>query len=62
MTKSGKLACHVIKSNTAINSLPPVQISLGLVILFEKIYDGESIFTVKYRGGYNTVVSAKCMM
>ncbi len=30
----------------AINSLPTVQISQGIVVLFEKIYDGEQILTV----------------
>jgi hypothetical protein len=32
-------------SNIAIDSLPTLQISLGIVALFEKIYDGEPIFT-----------------
>jgi hypothetical protein len=30
-------------SNIAIGSLPTLQISLGIVALFEKIYDGELI-------------------
>jgi hypothetical protein len=38
MKKSGKLACHVVNSNIAIGSLPTLQISLGIVTLFEKIY------------------------
>ncbi len=40
------LACHVVNSNIAISSLPTLQISLGIVALFEKIHDGESILTV----------------
>jgi hypothetical protein len=40
-------ACHVVNSNNAINSLPTLQISLGIVAIFEKIYyDGEPIFTI----------------
>jgi hypothetical protein len=35
----------VVNSNNAINSLPTVQISLGIVALFEKINDGEPILT-----------------
>jgi hypothetical protein len=46
MKKSVKLACHVVNSNIAIGSLPTLQISLGIVALFVKIYDGESILTV----------------
>ncbi len=41
MKKSVKLACHI-----AIVSLPTPQISLGIVELFEKIYDSDPIFTV----------------
>ncbi len=44
--KSVKLACHVVNSNIAFGSLPTFQISLGIVALFEKIYDGEPILTV----------------
>jgi hypothetical protein len=33
-------------SNNAIDSLPTLQISLEIVALFEKIYDGEPILTV----------------
>jgi hypothetical protein len=66
MKKAEKLACHVVKSNTAINSLATVQISQGIVTLFEKIYDGEPILTVFSNIGeearYNTDVSAMCMM
>jgi hypothetical protein len=43
MTKSWKLACNMVNSNNTINSLPKVQISLGIVTLFEKIYDGGPI-------------------
>ncbi len=32
-------------SNIAIDSLPTLQISVGIVALFEKIYDGEPILT-----------------
>ena len=46
MKKSVKLACHVVNSNIAIGSLPTLQISQGIVALFEKIYDGEPILTV----------------
>ncbi len=41
MKKSVKLACHI-----AIVTLPTLQISLGIVALFEKIYDSDPIFTV----------------
>ncbi len=46
MKKSVKLACHVVNSNNTIDSLPAVQILLGIVGLFEKIYDGEPILPV----------------
>jgi hypothetical protein len=46
MNKSGKLASHMLISNQTINSLPTVQITLGIAALFEKIYDGELILTV----------------
>ncbi len=46
MKKSGKLACHVANSNIAFDSLPTLQISVGIIALFEKIYDGELILTV----------------
>jgi hypothetical protein len=46
MKKSAKLACHVVNSNIAIDSLPTLSISLGIIELFAKIYDGKSIFTV----------------
>jgi hypothetical protein len=45
MKKSVKLACHVVSANIAIGSLLTLQISLGIVALFEKIYDGEPILT-----------------
>jgi hypothetical protein len=38
MKKSVKLACHKVNSNVAIGSLPTLQILLGIVALFEKIY------------------------
>ncbi len=43
--KSGKLACHVVNSNIAIDSLPTLQTSHGLLALFEKICYAEPIFT-----------------
>jgi hypothetical protein len=46
MNKSGKLASHMVNSNIAIGSLPTLQISLGIVALFEKIYDDEQILAV----------------
>ena len=46
MKKSRKLACHVVNSNIAIGSLPTLQILLGIVALFEKIYDVEPILIV----------------
>jgi hypothetical protein len=46
MKKSRKLACHVVNENIAIGSLPTLQIALGIVALFEKIYNGEPILTV----------------
>ncbi len=49
-------------SNNAIHSLPTVQISLGIVALFKKIYDGELILTVFSVIGVNTVVSVKCIV
>jgi hypothetical protein len=45
MKKSMKPACHVMNSNIAIGSLPTLQISLVIVALFAKIYDGEPILT-----------------
>ncbi len=46
MKKFAKLACHVVNSNIAIDSLPTLQISVGIIALFEKIYDKEPILTV----------------
>ncbi len=46
MKKSGKLACHVVNSNIAIGSLPRLQISLGIVALFEKFSYGDPILIV----------------
>jgi len=46
MKKSGKLACHVLNSNIAIDSLPTLQTSHGLLALFEKIYYEVPILTV----------------
>jgi hypothetical protein len=38
--------CQVVNSNIAIGFLPTLQISVGIVAIFEKIYDREPIFTV----------------
>jgi hypothetical protein len=46
MKKSGILACHMANSNIAIDSSPTLQRSVGIIALFEKIYDGEPILTV----------------
>jgi hypothetical protein len=39
MKKFGKLASHVVTPNIAVDSLLTLQISLGIIALFEKIYD-----------------------
>ncbi len=58
----------MVNSDIAIGSLPTLQMSQGLLALFEKIYYGEPIFTDFSNIGedvlllYNTVVSIKCMM
>ncbi len=64
MKKSVKLACHVVNSNIANGSLPTLQISLRIVSLFKKIYDGEPILTIISNIGedVNTDVSIQCMM
>ncbi len=51
-------------SNIAIDSSPTNQISVEILALFEKIYDGEPILTVVSDIGedYDTVVSNKCIM
>jgi hypothetical protein len=46
LKKSGKLASYVLSSINAINSSPTGQISLRIVALFKKIYDGKPILTV----------------
>ncbi len=46
MKKFGKLACHVVNSNIAIGSLTTLQISLGFIELFEKIYNGKPILVL----------------
>ncbi len=46
MKKSGKLTSHVVNWKIAIDSLPTLQISLEIVALFEKIYDGKPILTI----------------
>jgi hypothetical protein len=56
MKKSRKLSCHVVNSNIAIGSLPTLQISVGVVALFEKIYNAEPILTfVSNIGKYCTI-------
>jgi hypothetical protein len=57
--KSRKLVCHVVNSNMAIDSLPTLQISLGIVGVFEKNNYVKLIVTVFSNIGkdYNTVVS-----
>jgi hypothetical protein len=59
MKKSGKLASHVLSSNNAINSLPKLQISLGIVALFEKIYYEVPIITVSLNIGED--VQYRCL-
>jgi hypothetical protein len=39
-------ATCMVNSNNANDSSPTLQISLGIIALFEKIYDGEPILTV----------------
>ncbi len=51
MKKSTKLACHVVNSNIAIDSLPTLQTSHFLLALFEKISYGDPIFTVISKNG-----------
>jgi hypothetical protein len=41
--KIEQIACHVVNSNIAIDSLPTLQISLGIVALFVNIHDEEPI-------------------
>ncbi len=53
MKKSVKLACQVANSNIAIGSLPKLQISQGIVALFDKIQDGKPILTVFSNIGEN---------
>jgi hypothetical protein len=65
MKKSGKLACHVVNSNIAIGSLPTLQISVGMLALFEKIYydASDSYRLLKYRGGFTIPmfqISVRC--
>jgi hypothetical protein len=60
MKKSGKLACHVVNSNIAIGSLPTLQISLGMVALFEKIYYKVPILNVFSNIGEDVRVQYRC--
>jgi hypothetical protein len=41
MKKSRKLESHVANSNIAIDTLPTLQISVGIIAFFEQIYDGD---------------------
>jgi hypothetical protein len=60
----------MVNSNIAIgSSLPTLQISVGIFVLFEKIYDDELIVTLivtvvspREEVPYNTVVANKCLM
>ncbi len=45
MKKCGKLECHMVDANIAIDSLSTLRRSLGIVALFENIYDRKLIFT-----------------
>jgi hypothetical protein len=58
--KSGKL----VNSNIAIDTLPTLQISVGVIESFEKIYDGDPIFTVISNNGEDVQYrfTIKCMM
>jgi hypothetical protein len=51
-------------SNIAVDSSPMLQISLEILALFEKIYDGKPILTAVSNIGedFNTVVSIKSIM
>jgi hypothetical protein len=49
--KSGKLECHMVSSNIAIDTLPTLQKLVGVIALFVKIYDGDPIFTVISNNG-----------
>jgi hypothetical protein len=51
MKKSAKLARQVVNSNIAIDYLPRLQISQGIIALFVKIYDREPILTVISNNG-----------
>jgi hypothetical protein len=52
-----------VNSNLAIGALPTLQISLGIVALFEKIYYVRFLPPFQISGRmYNTVVLIKCMM
>jgi hypothetical protein len=47
----------VVNSNNDINSLATLQISMGIVGIFEKVFDGKPILTVFSERMYNTVAS-----
>ncbi len=46
MKNRGNFVCHVVNSNIAIDTLPTLQISVGVIALFENVCDGEPILTV----------------
>jgi hypothetical protein len=41
----------VVNSNIAVDTLPTLQISVGVIALFEKIYDGDPLLTVISNNG-----------
>jgi hypothetical protein len=57
MKKSRKLACYVVNSNIVIDSFPTLQISSGIITLFENIYDGKSILIIISNIGEDTIPS-----
>ncbi len=64
----GTLHAHVVNSNNAIHSLPTVKVLLGIVAIFEKIYDVEPILIVFFVIGedvcticFRSVCCEKCV-
>ncbi len=64
MNKSRKLACQVVDSNIANDSLPTLQISVGIIALFEEknLWWGSNSYRLISGRMYTTVVSIKCTM
>jgi hypothetical protein len=56
-----KLACNIVNSNIDIGALPTLQISLGMVALFEKIYDDKLIRTVFSNIGFGDYVQDRSL-